>query len=271
MVDAAAASDAPPDAAPPPKASDAVPSPAAPSLFAHTIDGMGGDLEDLSLKVAALHERLIPLDSSRSKVSASASASAGAGGAGSTAREHRATPSSIPIPDIILKSKRHQHGYGEPKFTTAFGAAAPNFGASPRRHQEPEESAQPKGPKYSACHPCSSEEALLLKAVMQMYSVMERGLQQLSHAAITIELYMLDGTTFEVEVCATGTVADLCEAIEAEKGYAPYLQELTLEGMEESLPAPKTGVKDPNLASSGFGFGLRTGDYEEKLLMSYGI
>ena len=126
-------------------------------------------------------------------------------------------------------------------------------------------------PQPTECHPCSEEEARLLKAMMQMYSVMERGLQQLSHAAITLEIHMLDGTSFEVQVCATGTVADLCDAIEAEKGFPPYMQELMLEDREEPLPVPKIGLKDPNKPAHGFGFGSRTDDFEEKLLMSYGI
>jgi hypothetical protein len=125
-------------------------------------------------------------------------------------------------------------------------------------------------PQHPACHACTAEEALLLKAMAQMYSAMERGLQHLSHAAITVEVYMLDGSVFTVQVCAMGTLADLCDAIEAKKGYAPHLQELMVDGREESLPGPKISMKKQGFAG-GFGFSSPIGDFETKLLMSFGI
>jgi hypothetical protein len=82
--------------------------------------------------------------------------------------------------------------------------------------------------KPPTCTPCTAADALLLKAAVQMQAALAHTLDHLSRRAIGLTVNLLDGSSFNVQVPATGTAADLCAAVEKERGIEPFLQELFL-------------------------------------------
>jgi hypothetical protein len=105
------------------------------------------------------------------------------------------------------------------------------------------------------CTPCTASDALLLKAAMQMQAALAHTLDHLSNRALRLTLHMIDGTSFAVYVPATGTAADLCAAVEQERGIEPFLQELFLMRDEEG-----DGGQDAAVVWHGHGGGGVGGD-----------